>query len=77
MAISSDYPKPISVNGYICRNCDDVSKAKKFEDPAGPKPTDPKPANDGAVSFGGTLAARGVNAMAAIQPTQQVLDRYA
>lgn len=37
MAISSDYPRPITVNGYSCRNCDDVSKAKRFIDPAKPK----------------------------------------
>lgn len=37
MAISSDYPRPITVNGYACRNCADVSKAKRFIDPTQPK----------------------------------------
>ncbi|WDR03995.1 hypothetical protein PSQ19_08250 [Devosia algicola] len=36
MAISTDYPRPIIVNGYQCRNCDDVAEAKKFIDPAHP-----------------------------------------
>jgi hypothetical protein len=78
MAISSDYPKPITVNGYVCRNCDDVSKAKKFEDPAGQKITEPKVANDVAVSFGGTLEARSsVSETAETRPPRQALDRYA
>jgi hypothetical protein len=33
MAIASDYPHPIIVNGYQCRNCDDVSDAKRNIDP--------------------------------------------
>lgn len=33
MAIGSDYPRPIMVNGYECRNCDDVSDAKRNIDP--------------------------------------------
>ena len=36
MAISSDYPVPITVNGFLCRNCSDVSKAQKNVDPADP-----------------------------------------
>jgi len=37
MAISSDYPHPVQVNGYTCRNCTDVDYAKKHIDPAHPK----------------------------------------
>lgn len=78
MAISSDYPKPITVNGYACRNCDDVSKAKKFQDPAGPKLTEASPVRDTAVSFGGALANRnGVSAANGAQSMRQTLDRYA
>jgi hypothetical protein len=79
MAISTDYPRPITVNGYVCRNCDDVSKAKRYEDPAAPKgfETLSRSAGD-AVSFGGALANhRDVNAMASSQPPRQALDRYA
>jgi hypothetical protein len=37
MAISADYPTPINVNGYLCRNCADVAYAKNHIDPAHPK----------------------------------------
>lgn len=79
MAISADYPRPISVNGFVCRNCDDVSDARKFIDPAAPKGaaavTSP---DDSAVIFGGSLAppqavARAIPA----PPTRPLLDRYA
>lgn len=36
MAISGNYNSPITVNGYTCRNCSDVEKAKKNIDPADP-----------------------------------------
>lgn len=34
MAISSDYSSPVWVNGFSCRNCAEVDKAKKNIDPA-------------------------------------------
>ncbi len=37
MAIGSDYPQPVTVNGFTCRNCTDVDNAKKHIDPAHPK----------------------------------------
>ena len=37
MAISGDYPAPVLVNGYSCRNCTDVDNAKKNIDPAHPR----------------------------------------
>ena len=59
MAISTDYPRPINVNGYVCRNCDDVSDAKKFIDPAAPKGVDAAVSiPDSAVRFGGSLDRR-------------------
>ena len=36
MAVSGDYPKPVTVNGFLCRNCQDVSMAKRFIDPEHP-----------------------------------------
>ena len=33
MEITGDYPHPITVNGYSCRNCADVEKAKHNVDP--------------------------------------------
>lgn len=36
MAISGDYSKPVTVNGYSCRNCQDVSLAKRNIDPQHP-----------------------------------------
>ena len=37
MAISGDYPSPVTVNGFSCKNCTEVDEAKKFIDPAHPK----------------------------------------
>lgn len=36
MAISGDYPTPVNVNGFSCKNCTDVDNAKKHIDPAHP-----------------------------------------
>jgi hypothetical protein len=56
------------VNGYQCRNCTDVSYAKKNIDPAHPKdgPVDganvkPAAQRDVAVAFGGALSALHAN----------------
>ncbi|HEX3366862.1 hypothetical protein [Phenylobacterium sp.] len=32
-----NYPTPVTVNGYSCKNCTDVDYAKKHIDPAHPK----------------------------------------
>ena len=37
MAISGDYPQPVQINGFTCRNCAEVDLAKKHIDPAHPK----------------------------------------
>jgi len=37
MAINGDYPQPVTVNGFSCKNCTDVDYAKKHVDPAHPK----------------------------------------
>jgi hypothetical protein len=37
MAISGDYPHPVQINGFTCKNCTDVDYAKKHIDPAHPK----------------------------------------
>lgn len=63
MTIGSDYPAPVLVNGYVCRNCTDVDFAKKMIDPDHPEygpnrinaPRDTA-ARDQAVRFGGALA---------------------
>ena len=36
MAISRDYSSPVTVNGFVCRNCSDVDRAKRHIDPADP-----------------------------------------
>jgi hypothetical protein len=36
MAISGDYSSPVRVNGFACRNCADVDRAKRHIDPANP-----------------------------------------
>ena len=77
MAISGDYPRPINVNGFACNNCDDVAKAKKFEDPAAPKGIEINQANTHAVSFGGALAGRNqARPTPDTQVLRQALDRY-
>jgi hypothetical protein len=65
MAIgSTNYPQPVQVNGFLCRNCTDVDNAKKHIDPAHPRsgpyginadtdPTNPK----SFIQFGGSLSA--------------------
>lgn len=37
MAINGDYPQPVTVNGFSCKNCTDVDYAKKHIDPANPE----------------------------------------
>ncbi|MBS0331881.1 MAG: hypothetical protein JSS35_03880 [Proteobacteria bacterium] len=32
-----NYPSPVMVNGYACRNCTEVDEAKKHIDPQHPK----------------------------------------
>ena len=36
MAISGDYSSPVTVNGFVCRNCSDVDRTKRHIDPADP-----------------------------------------
>ena len=72
MQIGGDYPRPVMVNGYVCHNCDEVSAAKRGEDPAraaGP--------SDLAVDFGGSLAGRKVGAPAVVAAPLALVDRYA
>jgi len=33
----ANYPHPVQVNGFTCRNCTDVDYAKKHIDPAHPR----------------------------------------
>ncbi len=37
MTIGGDYPTPVRVNGFSCRNCTEVDYAKKHIDPAHPR----------------------------------------
>ena len=64
MTVSANYPTPVQVNGFTCRNCTDVDYAKKHIDPAHPKAgpygvnaaSDPSLSNKPVV-FGGALSA--------------------
>lgn len=62
MSISGDYPQPVTVNGFTCRNCTDVDYAKKHIDPAHPKSgpygvtAESDPTREQAVTFGGNLS---------------------
>ena len=57
-----NYPSPVTVNGYSCKNCTDVDNAKRNIDPQHPKDgpfgvnRTPKPGDTPAVTFGGQLA---------------------
>jgi hypothetical protein len=73
MSISGDYPQPVTVNGFSCRNCTDVDYAKKHIDPAHPKSgpyglnAERDPTRDRAVILDGRLGA-----LAATQRTDVV-----
>ena len=36
-SISANYPSPVTVNGFSCRNCTEVDYAKRHIDPAHPR----------------------------------------
>ncbi|MDV6332895.1 hypothetical protein [Asticcacaulis sp. 201] len=61
MSINGDYPHPVTVNGFSCKNCTDVDYAKKHIDPSHPKSgpynisADSDPSRSRAVIFGGAL----------------------
>src|SRR6266567_7114101 len=67
MVVGANYSTPVTVNGFLCKNCTDVDYAKKHIDPAHPKsgpygidakdnPTAQKSAASAAVTFGGNLS---------------------
>ena len=78
MSISSDYPHPVTVNGFSCKNCTDVDYAKKHIDPAHPKsgPYDVNAGSDSsrqtAVIFGGRLKDIKTNSIESGQMTDSV-----
>jgi hypothetical protein len=77
-----NYPSPVTVNGYSCKNCTDVDLAKQHIDPAHPKdgpygvdaqnqppsPSDPKTETP-AVTFGGALTGVSQSANTGAQPS--------
>jgi hypothetical protein len=66
---SVNYPSPVTVNGYSCKNCTDVDYAKKNIDPQHPKdgPFGVNAKDKPAVTFSGALA--GVAASSKTDPT--------
>jgi hypothetical protein len=67
MAIGTNYASPVTVNGFLCKNCTDVDYAKKHIDPAHPRsgpyginakddPTVKKTDTGAVVTFGGSLS---------------------
>ena len=68
-----NYPSPVTVNGYPCKNCTDIDYAKKNIDPAHPKDgpfgIDAKVAEKQIVTFGGVLAGLSAPADASTAPT--------
>jgi hypothetical protein len=59
-----NYPTPVTVNGYSCKNCTDVDNAKKHVDPQHPKSgpyginakNDPSIQRQTSVIFSGALS---------------------
>ena len=68
---SVNYPNPVTVNGYSCKNCTDVDYAKKNIDPSHPKdgPFGVNAKDKPAVTFGGVLAHLSQTADPRIAPT--------
>jgi hypothetical protein len=79
-----NYPNPVTVNGYSCKNCTDVDYAKKNIDPVHPadgpfgvnardKPSSAgataKTAETPAITLGGVLAGVSASANANTAPT--------
>ena len=76
MAINGDYPHPVTVNGFSCRNCTDVDYAKKHIDPAHPKDGPygidgpDRPSRHGpSVRFAGALAGVALAGVGATAPS--------
>ena len=83
MAIgSTNYPQPVQVNGFLCRNCTDVDNAKKHIDPAHPKSgpyginaeSDPSNPKRFLLSDGSSSGTEAVSAGSAVRFTGQLLD---
>jgi hypothetical protein len=85
-----NYPSPVTVNGYACKNCTDVDYAKQHIDPAHPKDgpyrvnakaqSTVSPRETPAVTFGSALAKVAPSANPAAAPTAaqgQRLDVFA
>ena len=81
MTVGTNYSTPVSVNGFLCKNCTDVDYAKKHIDPAHPRsgpygidakddPTNKQAAASVCVTFGGSLGARN----AVQQPSESAAD---
>ncbi|WP_395016326.1 hypothetical protein [Dongia sp.] len=79
---SANYPQPVQVNGFTCRNCTDVDNAKKHIDPAHPRSgpygiyADTDPSNPKSfIQFGGSLSGtEAATARTTARSTGQVLD---
>ena len=62
MSRSVNYPQPVQVNGFTCRNCSEVDLAKKHIDPKHPESgpygvnAAADPTQSAAVRFGGSLS---------------------
>lgn len=78
MAITTvNYPAPVMVNGYSCKNCTEVDEAKAHIDPqhptAGPygvnAKADPSLAGKPSVTFGGSLSSLNQTASGSTVPS--------
>ena len=83
MAIgSTNYPQPVQVNGFLCRNCTDVDHAKKHIDPAHPRSgpygidaaTDPTNPKGFMKSGGGSSGSEATSTESVVQASGQRVD---
>ncbi|MFM9936789.1 MAG: hypothetical protein ACKVOL_11400 [Novosphingobium sp.] len=74
MAISGDYSSPVTVNGFSCRNCSDVDRAKRNIDPANPS-AGPFGMNDHSKTGKAGAAKNHFSAQARQQDTMEALHK--
>ena len=79
MTVNGNYSIPVTVNGFLCKNCTDVENAKKHIDPAHPRsgpygidakndPTVNQATVKSAVVFGGSLSGLNTTSNASASP---------
>ena len=89
MSITGNYPRPVTINGFSCKNCTEVGYANKHIDPAHPKSgpynvnAKDDPSRTKVVTFGGSLSGKSAPHSAlsapsvAVRSFEYIIDIYA